>query len=69
MADNSCCVRGGTDERVKDQMRRCVMKGGEWMTRERTDGNKWRLKEEGDSEEEEEAESREDKGRQMRGER
>lgn len=45
------------------------MKGGEWMTRERTDGNKWRLKEEGDSEEEEEAELREDKGRQMRGER
>lgn len=49
----------GTDERVKDQMRRCVMKGGEWLTRERTDGNKWRLKEDGDSGEEEEAESRE----------
>lgn len=48
MAVNSCCVRGGTDERVKDQMRGCVMKGGEWMTRERTDGNKWRLKEDGE---------------------
>lgn len=35
------------------------MKGGEWLTRERTDGNKWRLKEDGDSGEEEEAESRE----------